>query len=593
MSAVPRKRNEPEADERSSIAAASPSVEFALNVSQGRGLLLPAQKRSRSSSASAEQSRSLPYTLSPMNRFCVPLLTDKYQITMAYAYWKSKMHLQPAVFDLFFRKCPFKGHFAVFAGLEEVMRFVDSYRFTAEQVDHVRTLLPDADEGFFEWLAQVDCSQVRIYAMKEGSVCFPRIPLLRVEGPVAICQLLETPLLCLVNYATLIATNAARLRMAAPNKTLLEFGLRRAQGPDGALSGSRYAYMGGCDGTSNVLAGALFDIKCSGTMAHSFVTSFGRDHQPSAELTVRDSSGQVRDFVRDCFEMRQRLGVTSAHDGELHAFVAYASAYPSGFLALVDTYDTLASGVRNFVAVAATLHQYGYRAQGVRLDSGDLAYLSTETRALFRQYSAQLDIPYLAELTIVASNDINEETLLSLAQQGHEIDVFGIGTNLITCQSQPALGAVFKLVQINDKARIKLSEDISKVTLPARKDAYRLFSSAKIPVVDLLVLGGSEPPAVGERILCQHPFIERKRAFVVPSQVEPLHELVWDGPNRVVYDFPSMEEIRLRARESLKHMRKDHLRPLNPTPYKVSVSKELYDFTHSLWMTEAPIRELS
>eukprot|EP00741_Cyanophora_paradoxa_P003576 tig00000093_g3474.t1 len=531
----------------------------------------------------------------PVNPVVGPLLTDMYQLTMAYAYWHSKRQDDDAVFDLFFRKNPFHGEFTVFMGLEEVLRYVHSFKFAKHDIAYLRELMHWAKPAFFEWLETLDCKKVRIYALKEGSVCFPRVPLMRVEGPLAVCQLLETTLLNLVNYPSLVATNAARMRNAAgKNKQMVEFGLRRAQGPDGALSASRYTYAGGFDGTSDVLAAKLFGVPCKGTHAHAFVNTFsGFEDLKDRSLKAPEGSGRpdIPDFVAMVLAAREELGFQRTHDGELAAFVAFAQSAPTVFLALVDTYDTLKSGIPNFLTVATVLRRVGYTPLGVRLDSGDLAYLSKSARALFTQAAKQTGFEEFARLQIVASNDINEQTILSLNQQGHEIDSFGVGTHLVTCQSQPALGCVYKLVSVKGKSCIKLSEDISKVTIPGRKEAHRLVGKSGDPLVDLLIPVGGRAPCPGERIMCRHPFDEVKRAYVTPTRVEPLHHLFWDG--KVVRDLPNIDEIRRYVQEQLSSLREDMLRPLNPTPYKVSVSEELYDFSHKLWLENAPVHELS
>lgn len=534
----------------------------------------------------------------PHNPLVNALLTDMYQISMAYAYFRAGKHQDNAVFDLFFRTTPFNGQYAVFAGLEDVLRLIKNWGFSAEEVQYVRTLLPNAEEAFFEWLSKVDCSEVTVYSLEEGTVCFPRIPLLRVEGPIGVCQLLETALLNIINFATLVATNAARFRLAAgPEKKLLEFGLRRAQGPDGAVSASRYCFIGGFNGTSNVLAGKLFGIQPSGTMAHAFITSYSEnDTLPDkARLLVPNKAVYPDDTTpRDLLEIAMKYYHQmnrGQHLGELKSFVSYAVSYPENTLCLVDTYNTMYSGVPNFICVALALHELGYRALGVRLDSGDLAYLSRETRKMFVNAGRKYGVDYLGQLSIVASNDLDENTILSLNQQGHEIDVYGIGTKIVTCYSQPALGGVYKLVEINGNPRIKLSEEIEKVTLPGRKEAYRLCVSGDQPVVDLLIKVGATPPQAGDKLLCQHPFIERKRAYVTPSKVIPLHTLVWDK-GKVVCDLPDLATIRSRVINQLKNVREDHLRPLNPTPYKVSVNQELFAQVRDMWLNEAPITEL-
>jgi nicotinate phosphoribosyltransferase len=313
----------------------------------------------------------------PSSSFVTPLLTDMYQLSMAYAYWKGGRSNVPSVFDMFFRVPPFGGELTVFCGLEEVLRFIQVYHFTPEQIAYVRTLLPHAEEEFWTYLSGLDCSEVRLYAIAEGSTVFPRVPLLRVEGPLGIVQLLETTLLNLCNYASLVCTNAVRHRLVAgPNKTLLEFGLRRAQGSDGGMSASHYSYVGGFDGTSNVAAGMTFGMKPSGTMAHSLVCAYaGFDDLKSHEINGVD-------IVAASLRYLKELGFPHVNGGETAAFIAFSQAFSDNFLALVDTYDTLNSGVPNFIAVALALRDAGFTAKGLRLDSGDLAYLSREARKM-------------------------------------------------------------------------------------------------------------------------------------------------------------------------------------------------------------------
>lgn len=551
------------------------------------------------------------------NGIVQPLLTDLYQITMAYAYWKSGKVTDNAVFDLFFRQNPFQGEFTIFAGLEESIRFLENFRYSDSDIEYLKeTLPPCVEEEFYVFLRSVTAEKVTLYAIQEGSVVFPRVPLLRVEGPLIIVQLLETTLLTLVNFASLMATNAARYRLAAgKNVSLLEFGLRRAQGPDGGLSASKYAYAGGFDGTSNVLAGKMYNIPVRGTHAHAYITSFNGLNELKLKLaqryfvdindlvsnkqTIPDrTSGQDTDLLALSISWRNKISPIldcisdEASDGELAALISYAIAFPDGFMALVDTYDVKRSGLLNFCAVALSLNDIGYRALGIRIDSGDLAYLSNKARDTFVKIATTYNIPWFAKLQIVASNDINEETILSLNEQGHRIDCFGIGTHLVTCQRQPALGCVYKLVEINGMPRIKLSQDVGKVTMPGRKDCYRLYGGDGHALIDLLQRSSEAAPEVGSRVLCRHPFIESKRAYVIPTRVEPLHRLYWqDG--RVVEPIPDLEQVRCRVKASLRTLRQDIKRNLNPTPYKVAVSDHLYSFIHELWLQNAPIEELS
>lgn len=574
------------------------------------------------------------------------VLTDLYQLTMVYAYWLTGKHEDYAVFDLFFRKNPFGGEYTIFAGLEEMIRYVQNFGFTDRQIDFLQhgrlyavkelqtafvngleagyirktdsryELLrcgplgtefwepvewPEKDAfvepplkgclpEFFDWLKAVDAKKMKVYAIREGNVVFPRIPLLRVAGPLGIAQLLETTLLNLGNFPSLVATNAARMRYAAgADIVLLEFGLRRAQGPDGGVSASRYSYIGGFNGTSNVKAGLLYGLPIRGTQAHAFISSFtGLDDLKKRTLAGPD--GQEYDFAKLALEFRELLGFGHTNEGELAAMIAYAQAFPEKFLALVDTYDTLKSGVPNYICVALALRKIGYAPVGIRLDSGDLAYLSKQARKMFAAASEKTGFD-ISKSVIVASNDINEQVLWSLREQGHEINSMGIGTNLVTCEAQPALGCVYKLVEINGQPRIKLSQDPGKMTIPGSKKAYRLFGADGYAIADILTLDNEPAPRAGGRILCRHPSDPTKRVYVTPSAVEPLHYLVFDGQRRFA-ELP-IEELRAYAQEQLKAIRPDHRRPLNPAPYKVTVSEQLFAHLGELWEKEAPIAELA
>uniref|UniRef100_A0A336KBU1 Nicotinate phosphoribosyltransferase n=1 Tax=Culicoides sonorensis TaxID=179676 RepID=A0A336KBU1_CULSO len=644
-----------------------------------------------------------------------PLLTDLYQITMAYAYWKSGKINDQAVFDVFFRKNPFHGEFTIFAGLEEVLKFLLNFRYSDGDIEYLRETLPQGvEDEFFEYLRNLTADEVTLYACDEGTVVFPKVPLLKIEGPLIVVQLLETTLLTLVNYASLMATNAARYRMVAGKHIdLLEFGLRRAQGPDGGLSASKYAYIGGFDGTSNVLAGKLFNIPVKGTHAHAYITSFSDLSELKTRMLRHKSTGVMYDLLEIACTYRDQLSsildisTEESSEGELAAMVSYAIAFPDGFMALVDTYDvkseelepqnkfltngykpgikiknhnlskinspknsitsknnnnsmkyknmngfaqngrekisqngshlttnhlnnshanannvsypnndcvvvtssfnnssnssnlllkscgkSLRSGLLNFCAVALALHDLCYRPIGVRIDSGDLAYLSCLARQTFEKVAERFRLPWFSKLTIVASNDINEDTILSLNEQGHKIDCFGIGTHLVTCQRQPALGCVYKLVEINEQPRIKLSQDVEKVTMPGNKECFRLYGSDGHALIDLLQRKGEPAPQVGQKVLCRHPFQESKRAYVTPARVETLLKVYWQN-GRVAQKMVPLDQVKERVQQSLKTLRQDHKRTLNPTPYKVSVSDSLYNFIHDLWLQNAPIGELS
>jgi nicotinate phosphoribosyltransferase len=551
----------------------------------------------------------------PTNTLVTPLLTDLYQITMAYAHWKTGRHNDPAVFELFFRKNPFGGEYTIFAGLDECLKHLAHFKFTDSDVDYLKTVpaLQHCDPAFFEWLLKLDTSQVKVRSMRDGQVAFPRVPLIVVEAPLAIGQLVETTLLTLVNYPSLIATNAARMVRAARDKgpisaglpaqcsrtpACIEFGLRRAQGPDGGFSASKYSYVGGFDGTSNVQAGKLLGLNISGTHAHAFVMAYSSLDQIK-DLAVKDKvTGDNVGLLPKVFEYREKLNednpaYETTNDGELAAFIAYAAAFPQSFLCLIDTYDTLRSGLLNFILVALVLDDCGYNSVGIRLDSGDLAYLSMECARAFADVARIHKRKSFLTLDVVASNDINEAVLKALNEQKHAITVYGIGTNLVTCQAQPALGCVYKLVEISGKPRLKLSQEIAKVLIPGMKKPFRLFGKDGCPLLDVMVGKDEGDPVAGERILCNHPFVARKRVNVTPSHVEALHTLVFDHGKVVPGANRSLGDAKKAVEEQLKTLRPDILRYINPTPYKVSVSLNLYNFLHDLWQSETPVPELS
>ncbi len=364
-----------------------------------------------------------------------PLLTDLYQLTMAAGYHASGRAEREAAFHLFFRTLPFSGGYAIAAGLGSAIAWLEDFRFTSDDLLFLASLR-DAEDGrmfrpeFLDYLGNLRLT-VEVDAMPEGTAVFPQQPLLRVIGPILQCQLLETALLNIVNFQTLVATKAARVCHAAGGAPVLEMGLRRAQGPDGALAASRAAHIGGCASTSNVLAGKHLGIPLKGTHAHSWVMSF---------------------------------------DSEQEAFATYAAALPGNCTFLVDTYDTL-QGVRNAVEIGSELRERGHRLLGIRLDSGDLAWLSQQAREI-------LDEAGFHDTSIVASNDLDEHLIESLRHQDAEIDVWGVGTRLVTGGSQAALGGVYKLAAIRDDAgewqpRVKLSEQAVKISTPGLQQIRR------------------------------------------------------------------------------------------------------------------------
>uniref|UniRef100_A0A667YN61 Nicotinate phosphoribosyltransferase n=1 Tax=Myripristis murdjan TaxID=586833 RepID=A0A667YN61_9TELE len=435
-----------------------------------------------------------------------PLLTDLYQFTMAYAYWRAGRHQEPAVFELFFRDNPFGGGFSLFSGLHDCLLFLRSFRFTDEDVEYLRSVLPpDSDPTFFQFLRGLDCSGVTVNSVPEGTVVFARVPLMEVAGPLAVVQLLETSLLCLVNYASLVCSNAARFRLAAgPRRKLLEMGLRRAQGPDGGLTASRYTHIGGFDLTSNVQAGFLFGIPVAGTMAHSYVTSFSSLEEvwPQTLVAANGNRDQV-DLIsltkgwlgRVCDLLGAEPG--KIREGELAAFLSYAIAYPHNFLPVIDSYSVSCSGLPNFCAVALALCELGYRPRGVRLDSGDLCRQSVNVR------------------------------LRCWAACENEIDTVGVGTHLVTCTSQPSLGCVYKLVEVRGRPRMKFSEDPEKTTVPGRKAVYRLLDTEGHPFLDLLCLAVEPPPKAGLPLNCYPLGWDNASHSVTPAQVICLRQDVF------------------------------------------------------------------
>jgi nicotinate phosphoribosyltransferase len=465
----------------------------------------------------------------------VGLLTDLYQLTMAYGYWKSGELETEGVFNLTFRENPFKGGYSISCGLGYVIEFLKSYRFEPSDIEYLATLTGNDDQPLFEseflaYLGDLELS-CDVEAVPEGTVVFPQEPLLRVMGPLLQCQLLETPLLNMMNFQTLIATKASRICAAAQGDPVIEFGLRRAQGFDGAMAASRAAFIGGCDSTSNVLAARTFGIPPRGTHAHSWVMTF---------------------------------------DSELEAFLAYSEAMPNNCILLVDTYDTL-QGVRNAVEVGQRLRARGSRLAGIRLDSGDLAYLSIEARKI-------LDAAGFADAVIVASNELNEAVISSLKDQGAAIDVWGVGTELVTALDQPALGAIYKLAAVRRQSgtwepRIKLSEQAVKVNTPGVCQVRRFRVGTEF-IADMIY---DEMQAPVE------PF------FLIDPMDRTRHKPIEEGTayedllvpvarqGAIVYEAPSPVEARQKAREQLQGFHPSIRRFLYPHQYPVGLDKDLHD----------------
>lgn len=473
-------------------------------------------------------------------RTSLSLLTDLYQITMAYGYWKLGRAEREAVFHLFFRKNPFQGGYAVVAGLDYIVEYLRQFRFSPQDVHYLAQLQgndgrPLFQPDFLDYLADLEL-RVDVDAIPEGTVVFPHEPLVRVKGPILQCQILETALLNIVNYQTLIATKAARVCVATGGQPVLEFGLRRAQGIDGALAASRAAYIGGCAATSNVLAGKLFGIPVRGTHAHSWVMSF---------------------------------------DEELSAFESYAQAMPNNCVFLVDTYNTL-DGVRNAIRVGQQLRATGHEMVGIRLDSGDLAYLSMEARKL-------LDRAGFNEAAIVASNDLDERIIASLKNQGATIAVWGVGTKLVTAYDQPALGGVYKLGALKSdngtwQPKVKLSEQVIKTSTPGILQIRRYRKSSQA-VADM-IYNELQDLSDGEVMVDPLDPTHRRRMDSGEAWEDLLVPTVRKGD--VIYDQPPLDVIRERAREQLASFHAGILRHDNPHRYPVGLERQLYELKTEL-----------
>jgi nicotinate phosphoribosyltransferase len=476
------------------------------------------------------------------------LLTDLYQLTMAYGYWKLGMADREAVFHVSFRSAPFKSGFTVACGLASAIDYVEAFAFSQDDLDYLATLQGQDgqrlfEQGFLDYLRNLRIS-CDIDAIPEGTVVFAHEPLIRVKGPLLQCQLLETILLNMVNFSTLVATKAARICLAARGEPVLEFGLRRAQALDGAITASRAAYIGGCSATSNVLAGKLFGIPVKGTHAHSWVMCF---------------------------------------DDEPAAFEAYARAMPNNCVLLVDTYNTL-EGVRHAAEVGKKLREQGHHLSGIRLDSGDLAYLSIEARKI-------LDDAGLQETTIVASNDLDETIIQSLKDQGATINVWGIGTKLVTAYDQPALGGVYKLSAIRRQEggwthKIKLSEQIAKTSIPGILQVRR-FRAGNEYRADMIVDELTEQAGAG---LADHVLIDpmdttRQKLIAAGTESEDLLVPIF-RQGLLVYVPPALAAIRQRTQEQLAAFHPGIKRPMNPHQYPVGLEKGLYQLRQQMVLEE-------
>jgi len=464
------------------------------------------------------------------------MLTDLYQLTMMQGYLVNGCRDKEAVFDVFFRELPFEGGYVLAAGLEQVVEYIENLTFGEEDLAYLRSLNLFT-EDFIEELRTFRFTG-DIDAIPEGTPVFPFEPLIRVKGRIMETQLLETAMLNLVNFESLIATKASRVTTAAHGGPVMEFGLRRAQGPDAGILGARASFIGGCQSTSNVLAGRRYGIPVSGTQAHSWI---------------------------QCFPT------------ELEAFRAYARTFPDQCLLLVDTYSVLKSGVPNAIKVGLELEAEGHHFQGIRLDSGDLTYLSRAARRM-------LDDAGLKGAIIVASNDLDEETIFAIKAQGAAIDAWGVGTSLITSKDSPSLGGVYKLAAQGEKGvftpRLKVSENISKITNPGIKKVVRFYDRAGKAMADLIALE-DEVFTEGKPLTIFDPVQTWKRKILMNFRTKELLVPVFRGGKRV-YDLPKLHEIQAYAKTELATFWDEVKRLTNPHSYTVDLSTKLFDLKQQL-----------
>lgn len=470
------------------------------------------------------------------------LLTDFYELTMMQGYLKSGKHKEKVIFDMFYRKNPCGNGFAICCGLEQVVEYIRNLNFSEEDIDYLRSL-GTFDEDFIEYLRGFHFTG-DIYAIPEGTVVFPKEPLIKVIAPVIEAQLVETAILNLVNHQSLIATKAYRVVHAAQGDGVMEFGLRRAQGPDAGIYGARAAVIAGCIGTSNVYAGQKFRVPVLGTHAHSWIMSF-----PT----------------------------------ELEAFKAYARLYPNNCILLVDTYDTLKSGVKNAILCYDAMKEEGITLKrfGIRLDSGDLAYLSKKARKM-------LDEAGYPDAIISASNDLDENLIESLKAQGACITSWGVGTNLITSESQPSFGGVYKLAATySDEGqwvpKIKLSENSEKITNPGNKQIYRIIEKDSGKVFADYIALEEERFSEAEDLVLFDPIDTWKKSTLKGGSYEmrPLLVPIFLG-GKLVYNCPSVEEIKAHCKKEQESLWEECRRLTNPHAVHVDLSDKLYEMKKGL-----------
>ncbi|KAI0980769.1 hypothetical protein GJ496_010873 [Pomphorhynchus laevis] len=537
------------------------------------------------------------------------MLIDYYEIKMVYALWMNGKHEQHAVFEAFFRRCPFGGEFCIFAGLSECLNLIKKFQYSSDNLNWLKNALPpDVNPMFFTYLQNIKMNDIELYAIAEGSPVFPHTPLIVVYGPIGKVQLLETAIINSINYASLVATNAARYRHCTPASVKLsEFGARKAQGPNGALTASKYSYLGGFDSTSNVLAAKLYNIPLSGTLAHSFIMSY-RSIEDLGNTVLKnngiclDIKSESEKYLAELLSDIPLFLNASTNKGELAAFIAFAIAYPHSFVVVIDTYNVLISGLPNFCAVALCIISLGYQPIGVRLDSGDLIYLSKEVRNIFKLCSEKYLFAAEAfnNLDIILSNDLTLDTLANLNSDSdresgsnpNTVTACGVGTHLVTCFKQPALGVVLKLVEIGGRPVVKISEDHQKMSIPGSKSLFRIYGQDDIAICDLMTTCAyDEIPMINEPYFVRHPFIFSKRTNVIPTTFENLLNLYWSG-GKLQRTLPSLQESRSFCMDSMKKIRKDHTRLIDPRTYKVSLSSKLYQRTQQILDETLPLSSL-
>lgn len=463
------------------------------------------------------------------------MLMDFYELTMSNAYLNEGLKNKIVYFDMFFRKVPENGGFVIMSGVEQIIEYIESLSFDDEDISYLRSLNIFKEE-FLSYLRDFKFSG-SIYAVPEGTPIFPGEPILTVKAPIIEAQLIETMILLTINHQSLIATKANRIVRAAEGKTVLEFGARRAQGYDGAVYGARAAYIGGVQGTATTIAGQKFGMPVSGTMAHSWVQLF---------------------------------------DDEFEAFKTYAENYPDGCVLLVDTYSVMNSGVPNAIRVAKEiLEPMGKRLKGIRLDSGDMAYLSRKARKL-------LDEAGLADCQIIASNSLDEYTIGSLIRQKAKIDAFGVGERLITSKAEPVFGGVYKLVAVEEDGiiipRIKLSENPEKVSNPGFKKLYRLFDKETDKAIADVITMSDEVIDDTKPYKIFDPVHTWKKKTVQNFYAVELQKTIFEN-GKLVYEKPSLEEIREYSKAEIEKLWEEVTRFENPHTYYVDLSK-------SLWLTK-------